>query len=645
MNNHASLVTKTVAYRAYFLLASLEGIAALVFLSRERSMERNVWLLGYSAPRLALGVVTLVALVVLILLTLKAIQNDAWLAKVIGWSDRQASRTNRLLILSAGLLSFILVAGGTLAAFSSSHPSDYLPYMLLVALERTHSSVIWALVLAIQTQALLIVIYRDAYRHKILRDPRTYVIPAVAGMIAFAAVVRLLGVGDPRLSVATSDTYKIIRASRIPLPTWDFLTSNRTPTVALIYKILEPAEGYSIVRVSQPAVSGTDNLSAHQGLYRVANFQVALAMLSWSTLAVVIARHLRYPLAKILGALLVLLLATSPQLADWDRILMSESISFSLFALVLALTLEMSIRIAHIGRQQRFQNSLLAGTWLIAVLFWVFSRDSNAYLLPVTIGMLLLALLVPRLRQQLALMPLLIIIALLSVMLVIHSVTLHRSDRWVNPFLNNLIHNVLPYEPRVAFFERHGMPVTDELLAFQTSRGNERGFLELQTFMQWVEARGDSTYTLFLLNEYQWTLTTLVDNLDMLFSENIQPYFRKVDEGSLPWLSSIGDQLHPTSASTILLDAVLTLAVWIAAFRSRDRTILTIGWMFVWLILAEFAMLFVSFHGDSLGVTRHTIAAVMPFRLSLWMLSVFALDQSISLAGLRKSSRSQHSPV
>jgi hypothetical protein len=628
-------MTKTVAFRIYFSVATLEGMVAFILLFRDRSMERSAWFLGYSAPRLALGALTLTALIVFIWLTARSFLDVTRIGERI---DRQASKKNRLLIISIALLIIALTIIGALIMFSPSLLSQALFYPLLIALERAYPAVIWTVALAIQSLALLIVLHTDTYRQEILRDQRTFVIPVLTAMITLAALLRLFASGNPDLSIATADTPNIIHSSRIPLLSWDFLTSNRTPTIALIYKILEPASGYEVARLSEPAVSGTVELAFNPGLHRVAIAQLVAAMLCWFTLAVVVARHLVNPILKILGALLVLVFAISPQLTDWDRVLMSESISFSLFALILALSLEMSVRIARDGRQLNLRTKILAGIWLVSLLFWVFSRDSNAYLVLVTIGALGAPLLIPRLRRHLATRALLVLIALVGLLFTFHNVTLNQSDRWVNPLLNNLIHNVLPYEHRVAFFERHGMPVSDELLAFQTSRGNERGFLELPDFMQWVYDRGASTYALFLLNDPGWTFTTLLSNVDYLFSVNTQPYFYRPHNAALIRLNSFGDYLHTTTGSTVVLAGLLTLGFLAMAFLRRDRTRLAISYMFVWLLLAEFAMLFVSFHGDTLGVQRHTLVAVMPFRLSLWIRAVFVVDQVVSLAHLRRTS-------
>ena len=624
-------MNRVAAFRIYFLLATLEGVVAFALSFAQPSMERNARLLGYSAARVALGALALAALIVFVGLTIKSFLNEAWLMRIGRWMDRQAYTRGRLLGASIVFSFYILVSVGSLIVFLPSNLGRFIPYPALVAIDRINPLLIWTMLLSIQSLALLIVFFPDRYRREILRDPRSYVVPAVASLIALAVLVRFFAFGDIQLSIANSDTQKFIKSSQIPLLTWDFLTSNRPPTIALFYKILAPRSGYEIVRVSEHAISGTTELVLNPGLHRVAIAQAAISMLSWLALAVVVARHLIIPLLKILGVLVITLFALSPQLSDWDRVLLSESLSFSLFALLLALTIETPIRIALDGHPLSTQTKFLAGLWVLTLLFWVFTRDSNAYLLPITVVMLMLPMLFMRVRRRIATRALTVLIIVSSLLFLIHNATLNQSDRWVNPFLNNLIRNVLPYERRVAFFESRGMPVNEEILALQTSRGNEPGFYEFPDFMEWVYEDGPSTYTLFLLGDPGWTLSIFASKVDDLFSENIQPYFHSQSSNSHLWLSSIGDILHSVSGSTLLVVILLTLAFLATVALRRNPKSLALGWTFSWLLLAALAMFFVSFHGDALAWIRHTLVAVLPLRLSVWLLSIFLADQIIEI--------------
>jgi len=628
-------MNRVVTFRIYFSLAALEGGIAFALLIAEPSMEQNAMLLGYSAPRIAIIALTLIALAVAAGLSLKSFLNQTWLIDIGHWMHRQAYTQDRLLGVSIALSFGILVLVGSLVVFSPSNLGRSIPYQALVALDRTSPLLIWIILVSIQSLGLLIIFYPNRFRREILKDRRSYVIPALASLIALAVLVRFLAFGDLQLSIANADTPNFIESSQISLLTWDFLTSNRPPTIALFFKILAPSSGYEIVHMSEHAISGTTDLVLNPGLHRVVIAQAAISMLCWLALAVVVARHLVNPVLKILAVLMIALFVLSPQLSDWDRVLMSESLSFSLFALLLALTIEMSIRIAQGNNPLRTQTKMLGGLWLLTLLLWVFTRDSNAYLLPITIVMIVLPMLMPKVRRHIATRTLTLLFIVLGLLFVIHNATLNQSDRWVNPFLNNLIRNVLSDQDRVAFFESRGMPVSEGILALQTSRGNERGFYEFPGFMEWVYERGPSTYTLFLLSNPGWTLSTFASNVDYLFSENTQPYFHTPSSSGLLWISAIGDILHPMAGSTLLISVLLTLAYLATAVSQRDPKILALSWTFVWMLLTVLAMFFISFHGDALALIRHTLVAVLPMRLSIWLLSIFLADQVITIVRTR----------
>ncbi len=448
---------------------------------------------------------------------------------------------------------------------------------------------------------------------------------ALALLVATAILLRVGSYGDPRLSIATSDTNDIIESSHLPLLSWQFLTSNRTATIALLYKILEPGSGYALVQIGQPAFSDPTVKAYQPGLDRIVVAQMVLAILAWSALAMVTARHLNNRVLKVVGAALILGFGFSPALAEWDSVLMSEPVSLSLFALLLALTLELAVRIANLQGRPDTGTRVVVGIWLVILVLWVFARDSNAYVLPVTIVMILLVLSRRSLRRRLPSPYLLGLAVLLAGLFVFHNATLRASDRWINPFLNNLIYKILPEENRLAFFNALGMPTTEEVLAFRTSRGNESGFLALPDFMAWVRTRGYPSYARFLLAHPRWAVNFLMRNLGFLFSENFQPYYRE-QPGNYPvWFKPIGEMLHPTSSAPVLMDALATLGLLVLAWRLGGRA-LAIGWFFLWLLLGEFLMLFVAFCGDSLGVIRHALVAIVPLRLSLWVLPLFGMD-------------------
>jgi hypothetical protein len=93
---------------------------------------------------------------------------------------------------------------------------------------------------------------------------------------------------------------------------------------------------------------------------------------------------------------------------------------------------------------------------------------------------------------------------------------------------------------------------------------------------------------------------------------------------------ALGNMLHMTSSGPLLLGGVLTAALVLAAAASRSARGAAVAWVFIWLLLNELVLLFVSYHGDTLGVIRHVLVAVVPLRLSAWILPPFFLDLALA---------------
>lgn len=456
-------------------------------------------------------------------------------------------------------------------------------------------------------------------------------------LLAFAAVLLSLRLGSYMpidYSISTPDTSSFILAGQVPFFSPDFFTSDRPPTIALIYKSLEPDSGYHITALVSPAEDIYQPPAVQPGLDRVATVQGLLSIGSWLLLAVVVVRSLKNPGLQIIAGLLVLAFGFSPPSAEWSSVLLSEPLSLTLFVIMLAFSIELTSRLAKESSDVGPWTKVIGGIWVLALVLWVFARDTNAYILLVFL-FALLALLILRKRLTLAGLfsqrALIIAIVLLATLFVVNNRTSQQSGRWINPFFNNMLQNVFPYPDRVAFFEIKGMPITDEVWALRNSPGNEDGFFEIPELMDWTRKRGTATYMQFLLNYPGPTFERFFAGVELSFSENRQPFFIADDEKTTPAISYAGDLLHPKSSSVIWVVLVELAVFGFLAFHHRHPQSIFLFALFSVLFLGELLMLFVSIHGDALGVIRHGIGSVTPLRLSVWLLPPFILD----LFGLR----------
>lgn len=428
-------------------------------------------------------------------------------------------------------------------------------------------------------------------------------------------------------SVSNFDTQGYIQAGALPFFTSKFFTSGRPATIALLYKLARPPSGYQITNLSSPGDFLSPPLANQPGLGSVTVVQALIACLAWLLLAFVIFRNLRQTRIKILGTLLVLFFALVPQMAEWDYVLMSEPLSLSLFIGLLALSIEISVCLATGPRKLERLDAILLASWFAVAVLWVFARDTNAYMLLVVIGVLLLASIFHRrVKLRLPRRALLLLAGLLAVLFIVNSGTAQASVRWINPFFNNLLEHVLSDPEHLAFFEAHGFPATAEVLALKDSSYTQLKFFQIDYLVDWTKARGSSTYIQFIATHPAWAWQTIFFGSQLSFAENNQPFFIHNEDVTPGWLVYAGNLLHPKDESIfiIILLEFAVLAYLVA--RKADPRLVGLAACLAVFFVGELTMLAVSILGDASSVVRHTIGSLIPIRLTVWLLPPFILD-------------------
>ena len=193
----------------------------------------------------------------------------------------------------------------------------------------------------------------------------------ILGIILIASIMRIVLYGDPSLSVASNDTLSYVESSRVPLFSSEMMTGKRLLTTNLLYKAFEPKEGYQIL--ANGSIS-TIRREFQSGFNNIVITQLIVSILGWGLLALSISEHIKNPFMKIMSAAMVVLFAFTPQMADWDSILMSESLTFSLFALQLAILIKLAF---SLHENQNSNISIWFFLWAIVYFLWNFIRATN----------------------------------------------------------------------------------------------------------------------------------------------------------------------------------------------------------------------------------------------------------------------------
>lgn len=427
---------------------------------------------------------------------------------------------------------------------------------------------------------------------------------AVLVLILILSALRIKFYGDPALSIAGNDTITYVEASQVPLFSAEIMTGRRLLTTNLLYKTYEPENGYEIL------VNGsveTTRRVLQLGFDKIVLLQLALSIFGWSLLAWFVAENLRNPWLKILSAFLILSFAYTPQMADWDSILMSESLTFSLFALQLALLIKM---VFTLYRNPGANITGWAVVWGVVLFLWTFLRDTNLFTVLMTIAMIAMLFTFKQYRKNRALIG---IVFFLSLVFAIGFYTSSVSVRSTVQLINLYKDDIFPNPARVAFFQEFGMP--------------EFGTRE---FEKWVQEHGTSAMMRFMLTHPGYPLFKILGDFEPAFHEIKQTYFTARNlNPSREILFSLGNALHPENTTPFLMSILLLTGLLLLAAKVEDTSRPWV-WLGLWLVFSSSLTLIPTILGDTWALNRHALYSTMIFRLMTWVFPIVIMDIALN---------------
>jgi hypothetical protein len=425
-------------------------------------------------------------------------------------------------------------------------------------------------------------------------------------------LLRIGAVIDAAPVASYPDSHEYLATAHQSVFSSDFYAGPRSPAVPLLYKLL---------------------LTNH--LREIG--QVALSIVAWLGLAVAVRRAVRHPRVQLSAYVAVLLFSLTPWIVQWDPVLLSESLSLTFTAGLIALWLELI----------RAPSRRKVAAFLAIALLWATARDSNAYVL-------LFALVVPAVwlrRSRDRRLPAAVLVGLL-VIAVASIASSGAGERWKVPLVNVIGHRILPQPDATAFFHRRGMPALTPQLESQL---RVPGFIDHHALPQqpgwpafdhWLDQAGRQTYTRYLVGHPGYTISTTLGDRTYLF--NVQAAARPstfpladyrpagVSDVLPGWLS---DLVFPSTGGMMWLYLVLLGPAVAWGLRRRWTTR-------QWTVPLALAALtiphaFIVILGDTNELTRHALVLGVMVRLAYLMAAVLLVDALVK--GTRPSG--QHPPA
>lgn len=424
--------------------------------------------------------------------------------------------------------------------------------------------------------------------------------------------------GDLRFSVANAETDSYIKGSQASLFSWKIFAGQRLFTTNLIYKLANDESACPITVYSTPGTGNTVWRGIQPCFEQIALLQNILAIVGWLLLAWTVAKFLTSPIIKIAAATSIMLFGFTPQIAEWDSMLSPESLSLSMFAIVLALMMEVAFRIAPADAPfaSKRNTNLLIGL-LVLFLLWVFVRDVHLYAIPVTLGLLAMLFFIKKFRST---RHVAVVLGVLLAFFIVGFLSARDSLRATRyPIMNSLEAYILPYPARVEFFKPYGMPEKDA-----------PDYKDAPIYLAWADKHASKAYGLFLLTHPGFVVTTLWGDYDQIRGDFLQPYFHTDDIKYRSDLVKIGEIFHPETGAVYAGGFLIMIALLAHAFHSRTPNAAAWAWMGLWFFGIAAATLFLSYFGDTAGLRRHIMPSVEMFRLFMWVFLMPFLDQSVT---------------
>jgi hypothetical protein len=409
--------------------------------------------------------------------------------------------------------------------------------------------------------------------------------PRTRGWISAATVVayclaRLGSFTD--IPSRVSDTPGYERTAHAAFFSWRFFAGERPFTVPLLYRLA--AGDHARIAI-----------------------QLLLSTACWLTLAWAVQRSLKWQRLRPWGALVVLLFSLTPPVILWDTVLLSESVTLSLFALGVALAL-------LLVRQPAW--------WLVAALLavaglWVFARDSNAYV-AACVGVVPLLLLARRgFRREKA--------AVALGFLAFAAAGIASADsgaRWWAPMWDVWTQRIEPSPAKLAYFKAH-------------LHGR-----------QWFDTQARSIYAGYLLSHPGYALAqpfhgtqrlsvTSRRNLDSVLAPDLSAYNDNAVHRPAP-LPAVVARVVGLDGAPVVLGALAVVLLGALNLLRRRRA----DWLVALVLMATtYPAALVAWHMSGQEVDRHALGGAVSLRLGILLLGLFLVDavRSSSVAGHERS--------
>jgi hypothetical protein len=341
--------------------------------------------------------------------------------------------------------------------------------------------------------------------------------------------------------------------------------------------------------------------------------QLLVSIACWLALAIVVARCIRRPGLRLVAFGLVLTFSMSMTIIQWDAVMVSESLSISLGAALVAAWL------ALVRRPGNLNIALV----LLFSLLWASTRDTNSWVVlltaPCTLAWLVIAW--RRAGRVTAGFTLGRVALALGCIAIYYSVVVESTNGPIYRGSEVLFHvidrRVVKDPAEFRYFRDHGLP----------PRQKE---YRPRNYVEWGRHHARSTLAGFLITHPQKAIRAVVRDRDQVIDVSYLVHYRSRQARTiLP--EPLAELAFPPSFESVLFWLVVIGVA--AAYVARRHGAWRIWLVPVLLLAFQPIHAFVVYHGDAWEVSRHSLLVGVLTRLSVLLVALFALDALLSRRG------------
>jgi hypothetical protein len=319
--------------------------------------------------------------------------------------------------------------------------------------------------------------------------------------------------------------------------------------------------------------------------------QLALSTVAWGVLAVTGARLLAPGRRQLVALISILAFSLVGPVTVWDRMLLSESLSISLFALLLSAWLTL---VRHVSWRT-------VGLVLALTLLWSFTRDSNAYVAAMTVPLLGVWLMRSSRRRFPA--------AILAGTCAIFALSVASADKSQRHevSLNNVFNARFVGDPEArSYFVAHGMPLGGP------------------AYRRWLREEGDDLYLRYLVSHPGYAIGAPLGDIVSWLS----PTDFRVGPPRRLLPVPVEELLYPPETFQLWFWLVVAaVGGLVTAGRLGARRIWVIPLVTVATAIGQGMVVWL---GDTEDLDRHLVLTAIQIRLGLLLLVLFIADRVLT---------------